>query len=167
MHEATKEKEASSLKAYLETGTVASDLEPRITKLIDKALVPLGVVQHILLDFLKASDVELHQRIISESNIHISFSGLLSSRLGVAVACYIFTVAEAKYRKYFIKELKEDVVALASNKATFLIILKMLRSTDDTVLTKRVLLSKLIGEAGEAMKTKEYQKVLGSLVSQD
>lgn len=63
------------------------------------------------------------------------------------------------------KELKEEVVEYSKNKVTFLVILKMLRHTDDTVLTKRLLLSKLTGEADALIVDPNYQKLIGSIMS--
>ena len=75
---------------------IRDNLEPRISKLIDKALITLSIVQHIILSFIQASDVEIHLRLMSESNLQVSYSGLLSSRIGVKVACYFYTIADAK-----------------------------------------------------------------------
>ena len=43
-----------SLKEYLKGNedTIRDNLEPRISKLIDKALITLSLVQHILLSFI-------------------------------------------------------------------------------------------------------------------
>ena len=65
------------------------------------------------------------------------------------------------------KELKEEVLDYSKNKVTFIVILKMLRDTDDTVLTKKFLLTKLIAEADSLITHSNFQKLIGSLVSSD
>ena len=158
-----------SLKEYLKGNedTIRDNLEPRISKLIDKALITLSLVQHILLSFIQATQVDLHIRFMNESNLQVSFAGLLSSRIGVKVACYFYTISDAKQRKHLVKELKEDVKDYAKNKVTFLMILKILKETDDTVLTKRLLLAKLIGGVNDLVLDLYFQKLIGSLISAD
>ena len=55
----------------------------------------------------------------------------------------------------------------AKNKVTFLMILKILKETDDTVLTKRLLLAKLIGGVNDLVLDLYFQKLIGSLISAD
>ena len=57
------------------------------------------------------------------------------------------------------------MVQYSKNKVTFLMILKMLRHTDDTVLTKRLLLSKLTGEADALIRDHNYQNLIGSIMT--
>ena len=152
--------------------TPYSEAEPRVAKLVEKALLPLEIVQRLLLAFVKATDVGIHQRLLEESSLVTSFPGLLSSRAGVSLACYFFTIAEARFRKHLVKAVKGEVKDYARNKATFLLLLKMLRDTDDTVLVRRALLSSLVEEAaatkeGGGLLDKVFQKLLGSLFAQD
>lgn len=46
-------------------------------------------------------------------------------------------------------------------------ILKILKETDDTVLTKRLLLAKLIGGVNDLVLDLYFQKLIGSLISAD
>ena len=73
----------------------------------------------------------------------------LSSRDGVAVATYLLGVASAKDKKAIIKELKGKFVDIAKNSVDCAFLLRLIESTDDTVLIAKSVYSELIPELNE------------------
>ena len=69
---------------------------------------------------------------------------LLASKQGLYVACSLFTVLDAKDRKIVVKTLKESIKEMFTNKIAHLFIIHILNNLDDTLLTKKKIITVII-----------------------
>lgn len=83
---------------------------------------------------------------------------LLASRDGLAVACGLFNVLDAKDRKIALKTL--PVNEMVSNKIAHLYLIHVANTLDDTQLTKKKLLHEELKMVDDNISDKMFQNVL-------
>lgn len=69
---------------------------------------------------------------------------LLASKQGLYVACALFSILEAKDRKLVVKSIQEPLKEMITNKIAHLFILHVLNNLDDTVISKKKILSDML-----------------------
>jgi hypothetical protein len=87
---------------------------------------------------------------------------LLASRDGLAVACGMFNVLDAKDRKIALKTL--PVNEMVANKVAHLYLIHVANTLDDTQLTKKKLLHEVLKLVDDSITDKMYQNVLISVL---
>ena len=65
---------------------------------------------------------------------------LLASYQGLYVACACFTMLDAKDRKGVLKTLKDDIKEMFTNKLSYVFLIHVLNSLDDTTLKIKILI---------------------------
>ena len=123
-------------------------------KCIDKELLGLELVQRIFKQAVTDFSIEC-DRHFNEELLSMAADGLphlLASRDGVVAVVKLLSLASAKQKKNFIKELKGKFAEMAKNTVTCVVILRLLESVDDTVLLGKSVLSELVGAEYEKCK---------------
>lgn len=148
-----------SLKDFLEKkpnlkDTILTKLEKVATKLVEKGLTRHTLVQAILKDYLETQEME-KVRLLADT-IKENLPTLLASKNGLAVACGIFTILDAKDRKLAIKAFKSIATETFTNKIAHVFIAHMINTVDDTVLTKKKLLTEIGKHIDELIQDKCY-----------
>ena len=87
---------------------------------------------------------------------------LLASKDGLAVACGLFNVLDAKDRKIALKTL--PVNEMVTNKVAHLYLIHVANTLDDTQLTKKKLLHEVLKLVDDNITDKMYQNVLISVL---
>jgi len=85
---------------------------------------------------------------------------LLSSKNGLKAACGIFNILDAKDRKGVLKAFKPVLKETLTNKIAHLFIAHICNTLDDTVLTKKKLLSEICKNVDEMISDKSFQTLL-------
>ena len=76
---------------------------------------------------------------------------LLSSKKGLFVACSVWNIIEPKDRKVVLKAFKDIMKETFTNKIAHLFICHMILTLDDTILTKRKLITPLMMNLEESI----------------
>lgn len=69
---------------------------------------------------------------------------LLASKQGLLVACALFNVLDAKDRKLVVKSVQEPLKEMITNKVAHMFIIHILNNLDDTVISKKKILSDIL-----------------------
>lgn len=89
---------------------------------------------------------------------------LLSSKNGLKAACGIFNILDAKDRKTVLKAFKPILKEALTNRVAYLFLVHMSNTLDDTVLTKKKLLTEVCKNIDEMISDKTYQNLLVGLL---
>lgn len=81
---------------------------------------------------------------------------LLASKNGLKAACAIFNILDAKDRKLVLKAFKPILKEAMTNKIAHLFLVHMSNTLDDTVLTKKKLLTEICKNVDEMISEKTY-----------
>jgi CPL (NUC119) domain len=117
-----------------------------LKRAVDKELLELGLIHKVWKDVLDQYYVSNEESVTTELRALVQPEGwtrFLSSRDGVYVLMALISTASAKEKKSFIKELKSKFLDIATNSVDSVILLQLLRSIDDTVLSTKSILPEL------------------------
>ncbi|TPX35059.1 hypothetical protein SmJEL517_g02375 [Synchytrium microbalum] len=142
----------SSLAALLESSEakkpyVLKHLREALDGIIDKGSADIGphsIVHRVLLEYLthaKTSDVVAMIEPLKDQIIRI-----LHTREGARVSQILYSHAGAKDRKHIIKTMKSYVVKAAKEQYGFTVLITILESTDDTVLSGKAIIGELTAD---------------------
>jgi hypothetical protein len=131
-----------SLREFIDTKPqlgpgLLEKLEPVVLKCVHKGLTRHSIVQAILLDYVQCQEDK--EKLLTVADlIKEKIPALLASRDGLAVACGMFNLLDAKDRKVAIKTL--PVNEMVTNKISHLYLIHVATTLDDTQLTKKKIL---------------------------
>lgn len=133
-----------SLKEFIEkkpnlAETILHKVTRVATKVVEKGLTRHTIVQAILYDFFN-STVDLERIKHIADLLKEKLPALLSSSQGLAVACGVFNVLDAKDRKIALKSLKDILKGSFTNPIAHLFVIHVINSLDDTILSKKKIL---------------------------
>mmetsp|Transcript_71808 Transcript_71808/g.199281 ORF Transcript_71808/g.199281 Transcript_71808/m.199281 type:complete len:624 (-) Transcript_71808:249-2120(-) len=137
---------------------VLTHLTDMVEKAVDKELLGVDIV-HLLFQAYCEKATEAQLRDLAEKCM-AGAPYLLSSKPGSEALLYLLGVASAKQRKAFCKDLKGKFVALATNAVDYLVMMRLIMTVDDTVLTVKSVLSEWMGELEKLVFDKYGHKVL-------
>ena len=151
-----------SLKTFVEqkpnlAGGILEKLEPVVTKLVHKGHTRHSIVQAILKDYLSVQ-TEKDKLMNLADSIKEKIPALLASKEGLAVACGLFNVLDAKDRKVVVKTL--PVAEMAQNRIAHLFLVHVATTLDDTQLTKKKVLHEALKAVDDLIGDKHYQQFL-------
>jgi hypothetical protein len=131
-----------------------------IKKCVDKELMGLELIHKLFKEAVSAdfaaSDESFYEEIIGMCADGLPH--LLSSRDGTFAVIKLLGVASAKHKKNFIKELKGKFFEMAKNSVTMVSLLRLIQTTDDTVLVGKSVLNELVGTDYEKLKELVFDK---------
>ena len=122
-------------------------------KLVHKGLTRHSFSQAILKDYIECQqDKEKLQQLADM--LKEKLPALLASKEGLAVACGLFNVLEAKDRKVVLKNL--PISEMATNKISHLFLIHIANTLDDTQLTKKKLLHEALKQIDDLIGDKHF-----------
>lgn len=131
-----------------------------IKKCVDKELMGLEMIHKLFKEAVSA-DFAISDESFYEEILGMCADGLphlLSSRDGTFAVVKLLGVASAKHKKNFIKELKGKFFEMAKNSVTMVSLLRLIQTTDDTVLVGKSVLNELVGTDYEKLKELVFDK---------
>jgi pumilio family protein 6 len=141
---------------------ILGKLEKVAVKLVEKGLTRHTIVQAIMKDYIETQDIEKVKNMAE--TIKSNIPTLLASKEGLKAACGFFNILDAKDRKAVVKSFKAILPETLTNKIAHLFVVHMINTLDDTVLTKKKLLTEMLKNIDEQLTEKSFQNVvIGSL----
>ena len=131
-----------------------------IKKCVDKELMGLELIHKLFREAVSAEFASSDESYLEEI-LGMCADGLphlLSSRDGTFAVVKLLGVASAKHKKNFIKELKGKFFEMAKNSVTMVALLRLLQTTDDTVLVGKSVLNELVGSDYDKLKELVFDK---------
>jgi len=131
-----------------------------IKKCVDKELMGLEMIHKLFKEAVSADFASSDESFLEEI-LGMCADGLphlLSSRDGTFAVVKLLGVASAKHKKNFVKELKGKFFDMAKNSVTMVALLRLLQTTDDTVLIGKSVLNELVGSDYEKLKELVFDK---------
>ena len=131
-----------------------------IKKCVDKELMGLELIHKLFKEAVTADFASSDESYLEEI-LGMCADGLphlLSSRDGTFAVVKLLGVASAKHKKNFIKELKGKFFEMAKNSVTMVALLRLLQTTDDTVLVGKSVLNELVGSDYDKLKELVFDK---------
>lgn len=133
---------------------ILNKLENTVQKLVEKGLSRHSIVQAVVYDYIQnQTDLEKLKQLAD--SVKEKLPALLASRQGLASACALFTLLDAKDRKTAIKQL--PVQEMLQNKIAHLFLIHVANTLDDTQLTKKKLLHESLKSVDDLIGDKGYQ----------
>ena len=131
-----------------------------IKKCVDKELMGLELIHKLFKEAVSAEFASSDESYLEEI-LGMCADGLphlLSSRDGTFAVVKLLGVASAKHKKNFVKELKGKFFEMAKNSVTMVALLRLLQTTDDTVLVGKSVLNELVGSDYDKLKELVFDK---------
>lgn len=149
-----------SLKQFLEKKPqlrtqIMEKIEVIVQKLVEKGMSRHSIVQAIIYDYVMCQDDIEKIRWLGDT-MKEKLPSLLASKQGLAVACALFTLLDAKDRKVVVKSVQEPLKEMVTNKVAHLFLLHILNSLDDTVMSKKKLLQDILVTVDENATDKSF-----------
>ena len=122
---------------------ILDKIEGIIQKLVEKGMSRHSLVQAIIADYIFCqTDVEKIKW--PAETMKEKLPSLLASKQGLQVACVLFNHLDAKDRKLVVKSVQEPLKEMVTNKIAHLFLIHMLNNLDDTVISKKKILSDIM-----------------------
>ena len=124
----------------------------------EKKLYSFSFYQQLLWEYISYVPIKMDIRILA-TNLCDHTLALLSTRAGAKVVAECIAYGTPKERKRIIKSLKGFVRSTALHSDAYVVILRLLESTDDTVLIQKSILGELIVSSSKDTLTTKKQKI--------
>jgi len=125
---------------------IMGKLSEQVDTFVAKGLIRLQFIQKIVLFYVRNATQAQLAKTLEEA--HKNYLALLGSRDGLYSACILLVAADAKLRKHMLKQLKTENENLVDNMLIShlgtLFLLKILLVIDDTVLTKKLIIDRIL-----------------------
>jgi len=135
-----------------------------VQKLVEKGMSRHSLVQAIIKDYILCQPDIQKIKWLAES-MKEKLPSLLASKQGLYVACAFFSVLEAKDRKLVVKSVQEPLKEMITNKIAHLFILHILNNLDDTVISKKKILSDMLMTVDENKSDDCYVRIFLGMYS--
>ena len=112
--------------------TILTKLEPMVQKIIDKGNQRHTLIQAVMLDYVNcmATNKDFEKLRHMADQLKEKMPSLLASKEGLAVACALFNLLDAKDRKAVVKSLPTE--EMATNRIAHLFVIHVANNLDDT-----------------------------------
>ena len=147
---------------------IMSKLAQQIDTFVMKGLIRLTFVQKIVLFYVRHASQENLNKMLEEA--HKNYLALLGSRDGLHAACILFVAADSKMRKHMVKQLRTETENLVDNMLIShlgtLFLLKVLLTMDDTILSCKMILDRVIELLPDLITNPAPMRMLGAICSE-
>eukprot|EP00929_Paragymnodinium_shiwhaense_P075921 TRINITY_DN388_c1_g2_i1.p1 TRINITY_DN388_c1_g2~~TRINITY_DN388_c1_g2_i1.p1 ORF type:complete len:669 (-),score=221.12 TRINITY_DN388_c1_g2_i1:479-2434(-) len=145
--------------------TVLTHLQECVDKAVDKELLGVDVIHELFQAFCeRATETQLKDL---ADKCMAGCPHLLASKHGAEALLYLLGVANAKMRKAFCRDIKGKFIALSTNGADYLVMLRLLTTVDDTVMLQKSMIKEWLEDLKALVFDKYGHKVLAWLLRPD